>query len=220
MQRSLDQIVMNRYTLIAIVLCLPGALSISACSDSDTRAIPETHNIEQVARMVARREDRVSASDLAHWIIEDRRDFMLIDVRSADEYEKGHIDGARNLSTSELLSVEQLEKLPDDRKLIVYSQGSETAAQTVVLLRLQGYNANLLLGGYNFWSRQVLNPDIHPTLADGEYSRTPEQQAIACYFVGGDKMTQASTPVRKPAFVPPVVSRPATPPPPATDEGC
>lgn len=213
---------MNRHTTIPLLLSLLGTLYITACSDSDTLAMPDAFNLEQVARIVARQEDRVSVSDLAHWIIEDRKDFVLIDVRSADDYAKDHINGARNLSVSELMSPGQLELLPNDRKLIVYSQGSETAAQAVVLLRLKGYNANLLLGGYNFWSQYVLNPEIHPTRADGEYPRVPEQQAIACYFVGGDKTAQAPAPVRKPeipVFVPPV-SEPAAAPPRAIDEGC
>ncbi|MEA2079358.1 MAG: rhodanese-like domain-containing protein [Pseudomonadota bacterium] len=214
---------MTRYTSIPILLSLLGTLSITACGDNGSMAAPGIRNLDRVAQVVARREDRVSVSELAHWIIEDKKNFVLIDVRSADDYARGHIDGARNLPVPELVSPEQLKTLPKDRKVIVYSQGSETAAQAVVLLRLVGYNANLLLGGYNFWSQHVLNPDIHPTQADGEYPRVPEQQAIACYFVGGNTVAQAPALVRKPrtpAFVPPVSQPAAHPPPPEFDEGC
>jgi rhodanese-related sulfurtransferase len=51
--------------------------------------------------VVARREDRVSVSELAHWIIEDKKDFVLIDVRSANDCTRGHIDGVRNLPPPE-----------------------------------------------------------------------------------------------------------------------
>ena len=51
--------------------------------------------------MVARREDRVSVSELAHWIIEDKKDFVLIDVRSANDYARGYIDGVHNLPPPE-----------------------------------------------------------------------------------------------------------------------
>ena len=93
---------------------------------------------------------------------------MLIDVRSANDYANGHIDGARNLPVPELISPEQMNTLPKDRKVIVYSQGSETAAQAAVLLRVAGYHADLLLGGYNFWTQHVLNPNIPAAQADEE----------------------------------------------------
>jgi len=213
---------MTKHTMILLLLGLAGVLGVTACGDSGKQASLDSHNFDRVAQVVARHEDRVSTDDLARWMIEEKKDFTLIDVRPPDAYAKGHIDGARNLSVPELLSPALLKTLPGVRRIIVYSQGSETAAQAAVLLRLAGYNASLLLGGYNFWSQHVLNPDIHPTRADGEYSRVPRQQAIACYFVGGNTVAQAPVPVRKhrvPAFVPPV-SRPAAPPPPASDEGC
>jgi hypothetical protein len=50
----------------------------------------------------------------------------------------------------------------------------------------------------------------------------PEQQAIACYFVGGDKTAQAPPAPGKPAvpaFVPPV-TQPAAPSLAAPREGC
>ena len=213
---------MSQRFWIPLLLCVPAGLSVTACSDHDHLSQRQARNFEQVAQIVARQDDRVLADDLARRLIEGRKDYVLIDVRPARDYDKAHIAGAQNLVVTELIKPTQLKTLATDRELIVYSQGSELAAQAVVLLRLAGYDAGLLLGGYNYWAQHVLNPDIHPTLADGEYPRVPEQQAIACYFVGGNKVAQAPAPVRKPgipAFVPPV-SQPAAPPPPASDEGC
>lgn len=178
---------------------------------------------DQVAQVVARREDRVAVDDLARWLIEGRKDFVLIDVRPQQDFAKGHIEGARNLPVPQLVAPQTMQGLPKERRIVLYSQGSETAAQAVVLLRLAGYDADLLLGGYNFWSRHVLNPDIHPTLADGEYPRVPEQQAIACYFVGGQGRQgppSGKGPQRPvPAFKPPL-AKPLAPPPQESDEGC
>jgi len=206
---------------IRLPLCLLAGLLLTACGDHDRQSQQQTRSFEQVAQSVARQDDRVLVEDLAHWIIEGRKDFVLIDVRPSAEYDKGHIGNAQNLAVTELVTPEKLAALPTDRKVIVYSQGSEVAGQAVVLLRLAGYDANLLLGGYNFWAQRVLNPDISPTLADGEYPRVPEEQAIACYFVGGDRTAQAPPAPRKPVvpFVPPV-TQPAAPPLAAPHEGC
>jgi len=207
---------------LPLPLYLLAGLLLTACGDNDRMTHQQARSIEQVAQIVARQDDRVQAEDLARWIIEGRKDFVLIDVRPAADYDKGHIENAQNLVVTELVTPEKLEALPRDRKVIVYSQGSELAGQAVVLLRLAGYDASLLLGGYNFWTQHVLNPEISPTLADGEFPRVPEQQAIACYFVGGDKTAQAPPAPRKPvapAFVPPL-TQPAAPRPGPAHEGC
>jgi rhodanese-related sulfurtransferase len=207
---------------IQLPLYLLAGLFVTACGDNDQLSQQQTRSFEQVAQIVARQDDRVLAEDLARWFIEGRKDFVLIDVRPAADYDKGHIESAQNLVVTELVTPEKLEALPTDRKIIVYSQGSEVAGQAVVLLRLAGYDASLLLGGYNFWAQHVLNPEISPTQADGEFPRVPEEQAIACYFVGGDKTGQAPPAPRKPvvpAFVPPV-TQPAAPRPGPSHEGC
>jgi rhodanese-related sulfurtransferase len=207
---------------IQLPLYLLAGLFVTACGDNDQLSQQQTRSFEQVAQIVARQDDRVLAEDLARWFIEGRKDFVLIDVRPAADYDKGHIESAQNLVVTELVTPEKLEALPTDRKIIVYSQGSEVAGQAVVLLRLAGYDASLLLGGYNFWAQHVLNPEISPTQADGEFPRVPEEQAIACYFVGGDKTEQAPPAPRKPvvpAFVPPV-TQPAAPRPGPSHEGC
>jgi len=213
---------MKRKLWIPLPLCLLAGLLVTACSDHDNLSQQQADSFERVAQIVARQGDRVLAEDLAQQLIEARKDYILIDLRHAADYDKGHIAGAQNLLVTELVTPAKLKTLPKDRKIIVYSQGSELSGQAVVLLRLAGYDAGLLLGGYNYWTQHVLNPSISPTLADGEYPRVPLQQAIACYFVGGNKVAQAPAPVPKhrvPAFVPPV-SQPAAPPPPASDEGC
>lgn len=212
---------------MTVRLCIPSPLYllagvfITACGDNDRLSQQQARSFEEVAQSVARQDDRVLAEDLARWIIEGHKDFVLIDVRPAADYDKGHIENAQNLVVTELFRPEKLEALPTDRKVVVYSQGSEVAGQAVVLLRLAGYDASLLLGGYNFWAQQVLNPEISPTLADGEFPRVPEEQAIACYFIGGDKTAQAPPAPRKPVvpFVPPV-TQPAAPRPRPPHEGC
>lgn len=212
---------MTRNAAVLPIIGLLGALSLAACNARAPGSATQAGDFNQVAQVIARREDRVTADELAHWIIGNQQDYMLVDVRSAAAFAGGHIDGARNLAVPELLAPETLKTLPKDHRIIVYSQGSETAAQAVVLLRLAGYRADLLLGGYDFWSQQVLNPRIEPSAADGEFARVSERQAIACYFVGGNAAAQPvpAQPV-KPAFVPPV-SQPAVPaPPPAFHEGC
>src|SRR5438477_6103622 len=50
-----------------------------------------------------------------------RGDAVLVDVRPAEEYEAGHIDGARSIPISEL--EQRLADLPEDREVIAYCRG-------------------------------------------------------------------------------------------------
>ena len=50
-----------------------------------------------------------------------RRDVVLVDVRPADEFEAGHIEGAGSIPLAEL--ERHLDELPSDREVIAYCRG-------------------------------------------------------------------------------------------------
>jgi rhodanese-related sulfurtransferase len=181
-----------------------------ACGDGGEGGKPTpVINFEPLAQAISRQEDRVTADELARWLIEDKRDFILVDVRSADDFEKGHIEDARHLPIAQLVSNQSLQTLPKGRKIVLYSNGSEDAAKAEVMLRLAGYEAYLLLGGYNYWNQHILNPDIPPTAADGEAPEIAEQRAISCFFAGGRAAgapsSEAMTVSQPLPFTPPVL---------------
>jgi hypothetical protein len=112
--------------------------------------------------------------------------------------------------------------LPTDRKVIVYSNGSENAAKATVMLRLSGIDAHLLTGGYNAWHTRILNPDISAEELDGESLKVSEQRAYACYFVGERSGASQRSASDKP-FVPPVfeeLENESEDLPPPAEEGC
>jgi hypothetical protein len=169
---------------------------------------PLTQAYEPLAQAIARGEDRVSPQDLADWIIQGRQDFVLVDVRPREDFEQGHIDDARHIPITELATETVLAGLPTDRRILVYSNGSENAAKAEVMLRLAGHSAVLLQGGYNAWQAQVLHPDLEQT--DEEALDTEKRRAVACYFTPGATVT-APPPVSIPAFTPPVTPAQASP---------
>lgn len=65
---------------------------------------------------------------------------MFLSVRKAEDYAKGHIEGAANIPFGK--GMEQLfNTLPKDKKIVVYCYTGQTAGQTVAGLRLLGYDA-------------------------------------------------------------------------------
>lgn len=200
------------------LLAVPVILLLAACGGAGESRTA----LVDVAQAAARQTDRVDVETLAAWLIEERQDFVLVDVRSAADYERGHIGEAQNVSIAKLLTEETLATLPGDRKIVVYSNGSENGAKAATLLRVAGYDAHVVSGGYNAWHARILNPDIPAEELDGESLQVSTQRAYACYFVGDRGAGAAERPAA--SFEPPVFEADEEPDdeplPPAGQESC
>ncbi|MGH2992740.1 MAG: ArsR/SmtB family transcription factor [Solirubrobacterales bacterium] len=78
-------------------------------------------------------------------------DVVLIDVRPAEEFDAGHIDGARSIPIDEL--EERLAELPADREVVAYCRGPFCAFAHDAVRRLQadGRQARRLEQGWPEW---------------------------------------------------------------------
>ena len=84
-----------------------------------------------------------------------RGDIVLIDVRPAEEFEAGHIDGARSIPIDELES--RLSELPDDREVVAYCRGPfcAYAHEATRTLEQAGRKARRLEAGWPEWRLQL-----------------------------------------------------------------
>lgn len=71
---------------------------------------------------------------------------IFLDVRKAEDFAKGHIEGAVNIPFGQGMET-QFSTLPTDKTIIVYCYTGQTAGQTVAGLRLLGYDAVSLNSG-------------------------------------------------------------------------
>jgi rhodanese-related sulfurtransferase len=80
-----------------------------------------------------------------------RRDVVVIDVRPRDEYEAGHIEGARSLPLDDLRR--RLGELPKNGLIVAYCRGPYCvlAPQALALLRSRGFRARRLEDGLPEW---------------------------------------------------------------------
>ncbi|MFQ3566569.1 MAG: rhodanese-like domain-containing protein [Aggregatilineales bacterium] len=79
-------------------------------------------------------------------------DALLVDVRTADEYVEGFIEGAINIPINEIMA--NLDLLPDlDQELIIYCGSGHRSAVVMTALNLLGYtNVRSMLSGTNVWA--------------------------------------------------------------------
>jgi rhodanese-related sulfurtransferase/predicted transcriptional regulator len=80
-----------------------------------------------------------------------RGDVVLVDVRPHEEYEAGHIEGARSIPLAEL--ERRLAELPPDTEVVAYCRGPfcAYAHDAVRRLRAQGRSARRLTDGWPEW---------------------------------------------------------------------
>lgn len=82
------------------------------------------------------------------------RKAQLIDVREPNEFENGHILGARNIPLSQMKM--RMKELRPDKPVYLYCQSGMRSARVAQFLHRKGYkDLSHLQGGFKKWSGKV-----------------------------------------------------------------
>ena len=82
------------------------------------------------------------------------RKAQLIDVREPNEFEGGHILGARNIPLSQLKN--RLKEIRPDKPVYLYCQSGLRSGRAATMLHRKGYKElSHLQGGFKKWSGKV-----------------------------------------------------------------
>ena len=91
-------------------------------------------------------------------IMADETDYILLDVRTAAEYEGGHIPGAICIP-NETIAAEEIPELPDkDQLILVYCRSGNRSKQASDKLVKLGYTNIVEFGGINTWTGEIVTP--------------------------------------------------------------
>ena len=80
---------------------------------------------------------------------------VLLDVRTADEFNEGHIKGAINLDQfkSDFIELAK-QQLPKEKTIAVYCRSGRRSAHAAGLLAKEGYRSVNLVGGIIAWTKE------------------------------------------------------------------
>ena len=88
-------------------------------------------------------------------IFQEKGDYLIVDVRRADEFAEGHIPGAINIANEDIVSSEP-EELPDkDQVIYVYCRSGNRSKQASEKLAAMGYTNIVEFGGILDWTGEV-----------------------------------------------------------------
>lgn len=98
---------------------------------------------------------RQVSSEEAAAMMEEETNYILLDVRTPEEYEEKHITGAVNLP-NETIKTEEIVQLPDKEQLIlVYCRSGNRSKQASQKLADLGYTNIVEFGGIKDWTGET-----------------------------------------------------------------
>ena len=139
---------MKRFTLILlpVLIILMAALILTGCGSSTGN---KTADNKKTYRQVSPEE--------AAAMMEEETDYIILDVRTQEEYEASHIPGAICIP-NETIGTDDIPELPDkDQLILVYCRSGNRSKQASEKLAKQGYTNIVEFGGINSWTGETVS---------------------------------------------------------------
>ena len=77
-----------------------------------------------------------------------KKDYLLVDLREKQDYNKMHIKGSINIFWLNILDDKNLKKLPKDKPIFLICYVGHTSSQVLTLLKILDYNVKSIKFGY------------------------------------------------------------------------
>ncbi len=145
----------SNYFFMLVILAF--GLSFTSCSDDDddSPTTPVTINESEVLATYLESMNLsfpkiTTASKVNEAVAASSEDVYLIDIRSKDVYDEGHVKGSHNVALADLLTHVESTNLKDKQIIIICYTG-QTAAYGASLLRMMEYDAYSMKFGMCAW---------------------------------------------------------------------
>jgi rhodanese-related sulfurtransferase len=136
----------KRYTIILVLFIL-----ISGCA---VQRLPEgLGELQEEETEELKVKDTIKPLELKELIDEENEDYLLIDVRTEQEYKEGHIPTAINIPHIDIES--NLDKIPKDKLIIVYCKIGGRASTAATKLKDLGYKNVINFGGIDSYKYEL-----------------------------------------------------------------
>jgi uncharacterized protein len=185
----------SRATLAFVGLLLVGGVAVAALS---LRGAPPRRVKLQVAQKGLA---QVAPAELAQWVLEGRRDFVIVDLRKGDAYEAGHIRDAVHCGSchEDKATGRKAQEGPHfidlSKKVVLYADAGEAPLELPPII-VRNPRLYVLAGGYAAWQRDILAPVVLGGETDrSELEPKLRREAVRAFFAGERPATVAPLPL-------------------------
>ena len=143
----------------AIAVLILTALVFTACADSKKTAADATESStvsseEETANPTPVGYRQISQEE-AQRMMETEKDYIILDVRTPEEFAEGHIPGAICISHDNI-PTDNIPELPDkDQLIMIYCRSGRRSKLAAEQLVAQGYTDVVEFGGINTWQGET-----------------------------------------------------------------
>ncbi|MFC2032772.1 rhodanese-like domain-containing protein [Chloroflexota bacterium] len=81
-------------------------------------------------------------------------DFMIIDVRTSEEFTDGHLENALNINLNSGTFSDDINKLDKDKTYLVYCRSGTRSAQAATIMEDLGFREVYDMGGITDWTAE------------------------------------------------------------------
>ena len=139
----------RRMIMIGMVLTFAFCLAIIGCGRQ-----PKANNSEIDNKDEENSYKSISMSE-AEEMMKNEKDYIILDVRTAEEYKEGHIPNAINVA-NETIGEDEIAELPDkDQLIMVYCRSGRRSKQAASKLMKLGYSNIVEIGGIIDWKGDI-----------------------------------------------------------------
>ena len=192
--------------LILAAIIIPLGMIIAAVPENKTK--PYKLTADELLLEVKEGTQFISPDEVVHMIVSKDPSLQIIDVRSADEFDKFSLPNAINIPLSDILNSDWEDYINQDVKLnVFYSNGTTDANQAWMITRQLGFENNYVLqGGLNYWAESIINPEAPAESSpNDEIAKYNFRKGAGAALGGASLEATSSTPVK--STKPPIKKR-------------
>lgn len=126
---------MKKIIIVVMIMIL-----VSGCNSNNNKVDNTTNSINSIT------------TKEVNTIVKEEKDYIIIDVRTKEEYESGHIKGAINIPVDAINSID----IDKTKKIIVYCKSGKRSNNAANILLNKGYKYIYDMGGINNWQYEVV----------------------------------------------------------------
>ena len=134
----------------------------------------------------------ISVLELAEKI-KSKQEFLLIDIRSKEDFDQFHIPRARNFNTNQLIELESGDK---NQELIFYSEYDSLTKETHHFFKGIGFqNVFVVQGGVQDWYNRILYPRMPLEIPEEDQALADRVKSLSTYFGGRSEFVNTGNPL-------------------------